>query len=856
MRLSHRTLVATAGIALWACAVCVAAQDVPPVASPNVRPGTTTVVVAGQRYGAGPLRRLIFGPHWRKVWTTPVRVDVFDLGSHGGLKPTKLGGGMQTKSLRLEAPDGREFRLRLVDKNPEKVVPAEYRDTAVEQIAQDQISAGHPGGVLVVDGLSEAAGLPYVEHRLVVIPDDPRLGEFRKDFAGRLAVFEQNPDKKAPPPGFEGLTELLDTKEFLELLDKDPSQSVDAKAFAKNRLFDLVIGDWDRHELQWEWAKYGDDPVWRPVPKDRDQAFARYDGLALALVRPTFEGRLVNYTKHHAPAASMGFNSRIVDRRLLGSLGWGAWQEAAQDLQARLSDAAIDDAIRRLPPEYREVSAHDLRKRLRARRDTLMDAARDFYAMLALEVEVHGSDKADVAEVVPVNGSMEVRVSSPGPEGSSGEPYFRRVVRPGETKEVRIRLHGGDDRVVTRPGDDHGIRVRVIGGKGDDVVDNTGELDVKVYDSDGSNRVVGTVHAFDDAKFEEPLDASNRPLRDWGSIRTAPSAYVRAGGDLGVFLGARVAVTQYAFRKYPYHYRHSFEAGYATGLPGARVEYSGAYHLPDSARRTNLLARFSQMELVRFHGFGNETVALQPGEFYRVPQNEYLASVQHQLKVPWVDLSVGPIVKYTTTEMKPDRFITQARPYGSEGFGQAGLAATLRLDGRDNKGATQKGALLELGGSWYPRLWSVRQAFGEAHGEVATFVPAPLPLRPTLALRAGGKRVWGQYPFHEAAFIGGPDSLRGFRRQRFAGDAAVYGTAELHVPLVTIRVLVPVQWGVFGLVDTGRVFLEGESSRTWHTGVGGGLWWSFLKPANTISLAVVRGNEGRNRIYLQSGFGF
>jgi len=38
--------------------------------------------------------------------------------------------------------------------------------------------------------------------------------------------------------------------------------------------------------------------------------------------------------------------------------------------------------------------------------------------------------------------------------------------------------------------------------------------------------------------------------------------------------------------------------------------------------------------------------------------------------------------------------------------------------------------------------------------------------------------------------------------------------------------------------------------------VGGGLFWSFVKPDYTLSLAMVRGNEGRSRTYLQSGFGF
>src|SRR5439155_902724 len=105
---------------------------------------------------------------------------------------------------------------------------------------------------------------------------------------------------------------------------------------------------------------------------------------------------------------------------------------------------------------------------------------------------------------------------------------------------------------------------------------------------------------------------------------------------------------------------------------------------------------------------------------------------------------------------------------------------------------------------------------------------APLPFQPTLALRVAGKRVWGAYPFHEAAYIGGATTVRGFSEHRFAGDGAVYGNAELRLRLANIFVLLPEELGVFGLADAGRVYLAGETSDRWHAAVGGGLWVAFL----------------------------
>jgi hypothetical protein len=37
----------------------------------------------------------------------------------------------------------------------------------------------------------------------------------------------------------------------------------------------MLIGDWDRHYDQWRWAEYKKkgQVIYRPIPRDRDQAF-------------------------------------------------------------------------------------------------------------------------------------------------------------------------------------------------------------------------------------------------------------------------------------------------------------------------------------------------------------------------------------------------------------------------------------------------------------------------------------------------------------------------------------------------------------------------------------------------------
>ncbi len=141
------------------------------------------------------------------------------------------------------------------------------------------------------------------------------------------------------------------------------------------------------------------------------------------------------------------------------------------------------------------------------------------------------------------------------------------------------------------------------------------------------------------------------------------------------------------------------------------------------------------------------------------------------------------------------------------------------------------------------------------HGEVATYLTAPMPLQPTLALRVGGKKVWGTFPFHEAAFIGGESTVRGFHEQRFAGDASLYGNAELRLFLSKFFVLLPGEFGVFGLGDVGRVYLDGETSDKWHRAFGGGIWFAYLNRRNTLSVAIADSDE-RTGVYVRAGFMF
>ena len=835
------------------------------VPAPPSRPPTRQTVVAGAHYRAGWLHRLFLGSHYRDLWATPVEVEVLDLSRFaGGLTPTGCGGRRQTKVLRFLGKDGRQYVFRSVDKDPTLALPPELRATFARDVVQDQISSAHPGGPLVVAPLLDATGILHADPRITLLPEDPRLAGFdcvRPGF--KLGMIEERPTE--PPDndvGFAGAAELAGTKRLFEHLEHDSHHRVDSRAYLAARLMDVFIGDWDRHHDQWRWARFdsGDVHWWRPIPRDRDQAFARLDGF-LVWLTGFYWPQVIGFGDDYPSIWRLTFTGQVPDRRLLVDLDKPTWDSVARTIQGRLTDSVIDAAVRRLPPEYFRKSGAALMRALRQRRDHLPQISDRYYALLSGVVEIHGTDERDVAEVERLaGGRMAVRLS--GRSGGAGAtPFYRRTFDARETEEVRLYLHGGDDRLIVRGAAGSGgrPRLRVIGGGGDDeLTDSSRAGGTQFYDDRGNNRfVTGPGTSVDRGHYEEPpRDTSTlgRP-RDWGS-HWMPLTWVTYSGDLGLFVGGGATGTGYDFRRLPYNSHVRVRAGYATAAATYRAEFTGEFRgiVPPVVVRLQL--RASGIDVLRFYGFGNETGSTGSKAFYKVKQQQYLVAPALEFSLSHAaTVSVGPVLKFAHTNLVSGTFIDAARPYGVEDLGQIGAAADFHVDTRDQPRAARRGITFGFGGSYYSRALDLTSSFGEGHAEASSYLTARIPLRPTLALRVAGKKLWGTYPFYEAAYVGGDSTVRGFVEHRFAGDAAVYGNVELRLSLARFFLLVPGRLGVFGLGDAGRVYLSGETSDRWHAAAGGGIWLSFLSPANTVSVAAAHTVEG-TRYYARAGFAF
>jgi hypothetical protein len=857
------------------------------IVSPVLAAPKTRTAVAGPRYAAGSFHEAMLGRSYRELWATPIQVEALDLASEaGGLTAVRRVGGQQTRGLALKGRDGRSYTFRALDKDPTNILPEELRDTFVQQLVQDQMAAQHPAAALVTDELARAAGVATVPIRLVVMPDDPALGAFQKDFANLVGTFAEYPTPEdASHPGFEDATEIIDHLKLYARLAESPADRVDARAFLRARLFDLFLSDFDRHRKQWRWARRPGDALWHPIPEDRDQAFARYEGL-LVRAAARYIPQLRTFGDHYDRILGLTYNGREQDRWLLPELPHEAWRETAADLQARLTDEVIERAARRMPPEWYALDGARLTACLKRRRDTLPEEAEVFYRHLAGEVDIQATNAPEEARVRRLEGgALDVSLALLDPHGRS-EPYFQRRFLPSETHELRLYMRGGDDRVVVE-GPPGPIRLRVVGDGGDDLLDDSRGGGARYYDSEGQDRLLGTKDTvWDRRPYQPPPGPAGSPWivpRDWGRD-WYPVPWLGYGSDTGVFLGGGLTRLGYGFRQQPFASRQTLRAGWALAANQPRVEYDGVFHRQNAKTELGVTARYSGLDVLRYYGYGNDTTATEPDEHYKVRhQQAVLAPSLTFALARGLGLTLAPVLRYAATE-RGSRLVDAEKPYGAGDFGQAGGSVRLRLDTRRGPGtaASQvtlgslgsvgyptRGVLIEATSTVFPSVWDVKTAYGWVEGSAATYLSVGARARATLALRTGGRQMFGggagttreRYPFFDLATLGGggllsgTDTLRGFRQNRFIGDRSLYGNAELRLYLSRFFMALPGEWGLVGFADGGRVWLDGERSDTWHTSYGGGLWIALLSRANAVAATVARSDE-RTVVYIRAGFSF
>ena len=355
-------------------------------------------VVATNQYHSNALKRFMQGVNYRKAWEAPVVAQVFLLDS---FRIDKEGGGNQTKSLKIVDNNGILYSLRSINKDPDPLIPKAARVLHLENIVIDGISAQHPYGAVLAANLSRHVGVLNTQPKIVYVPKHKALKEYEAEYGNRLFLLEYETEGEINWTRYENVKEIVETDDLQELKVKlGEKLTIDQQQLVRARLFDLLIGDWDRHSKQWGWVlqQRSDQVVAIPLAGDRDNAFFRIDGVIPTILTNHIVQPMVRPFEEdidHIPGYVYPF-----DLYFLKGVPKDVFIAEAEFIQQQLTDEKIDKAIQEWPENLVRLNGDEIAVKLKSRRNKLVEYAIEFHEIMeekeALQVPLKGSEDLEL----------------------------------------------------------------------------------------------------------------------------------------------------------------------------------------------------------------------------------------------------------------------------------------------------------------------------------------------------------------------------------------------------------------------------------------------------------------------------
>jgi hypothetical protein len=826
------------------------------VLSTSVKYKDTINMPASTRYNkASGFQRWMMGDNYRKEWSTLVNFKVFNLNKDkGGFKIMSLGGGKQTRSLRLLDKDGREWTLRTIDKDPEKAIPENFRNSLAQDIVQDMISASHPYSALAVPSIANAINITVPLPEIYFVPDDPAFGFYRSLFANQVCLLElRDPTRDK--------SNSRSTAKLLEKMVEDNDHVVEQKEVLRARLLDMVVGDFDRHFDQWKWGitDTGKGKLYYPIARDRDQAFFNSDGLLLKIVSQRRLPFLRGF-KPNMPAVNwLNWTARDFDRIFLNRIDKATWQETITEVQNKLTDSVLSTSVHRLPDEIFYINGENIIETMVGRRNVLLKRAMTYYKFLADDVNVVGSNKPEYFRVRNSDAGLNVTVYARKNNNDTSYKMYERNFVQGETDEIRLYGLNGNDIFEIDENASSRIKFRIIGGKGNDTFNIKGNVRNYLYDVIDSFNVIKS-HS------RSKLRLSRNP--NVNRFRWIDKQYTQVrfpriiGGfntDDGFLIGSGFWRRSYGFRKEPFASDNRISAVYAPQGGAYQVKYHGEIVNLFGNADLVLNAELVNPTLNNFFGLGNNTIVdkTKPIEYYRTRFNHFAFQAFYRKRYfDKVSVYAGPMYYHYSynPEDNEGKILTDAALIGldpeSVTSDKSYLGGKIGIDINN-----LNSELFPTRGIHWTNEFSSISSVSEYGGSVTKFtsdmvVYASLSSPDWLVavLRLGGGHIFNEnYEYFQALNLGANNFLRGFRKNRFSGSSLAYGSIELRAKLFTSKwYILPGDFGLVGFNDIGRVWLKNELSRRWHNAYGGGLYYV---PFNMVLVSATMGYSKEENLF-------
>jgi hypothetical protein len=652
-------------------------------------------------------------------------------------------------------------------------------------------------------------------------------------------------------PGMEQYQYARTTEEVLKQLAKDNKYHIDQVKYIRTRMFDMLIGDWNKIAESWYWLEnnVGDTIIYEPVVVDRSHAFSKVEGMFFT---PLLKMLGLNFITN--------YNHRIKDVKKLNELGYALdialtqpsdeslWIQEAKYIQDNLTDPVVDAAFSRLPSEMQTPQLDEIKANLKIRRNSLVSTAKDYYRALQQTPVIAGTDSKDKFVIdEDQEGTLRVKLY----DTNNDNLVWEKKYEPKRTKEIWLYSLDGDD--IFEINKKHSsVPVFLIGGKGLNDYNVDSGKKVRIYEPKAQKERLDSVKG---VRKIYPRDEGNTLKYDYENLRHTKWKVTPIGlydSDLGLNIGTSVSYTIYGFGRSPYSAYHQFSFDYVNGFT-----YQGIFPDYDSKRSFHISAYVgSPAAFSNFFGFGNSTQGYkdESRKYNRVNLRKY---------------SVAPAFYYTiddsqefnvTSEFKlykvgnpegRDRFINTIFNDDDPIFDTkyyADLSATYKLDKKTSLFISKYKVKASAG-------WTINLAHpGTNFPYLAAELGADFKITDRLTfatLVKGRKLLTDKYEFFQSATT----ELRGFRDNRFIGKSSFYQYSDVRWDMGRLNnPFTPLQYGVFVGVDYGRVWYPQEDSNTWHSSYGGGFWLTLFRDFTGKFSYFASKDTGRFTFTLGMGF--
>lgn len=819
--------------------------------------------------------KTVWGKKYKDVYATNVEANIGMLDSiFGGVSVVGKSGDLNYKALRLRDRDGNEYTMRALKKNaldlvtkiPVTTEPQSDEVDVTEETDeklkfQDNFdsnfyTASHPYAVMTIPIMADAINIFNTEPKLFYIPKQPELGNYNDEFGDALYYVSIEPNKTSEGlETFEYPDDVETTDDILIKLRTRGDIAIDEENYIKSRLFDMLIGDWDRESDHWRWAEYYNRDslnVFVPIPRNRNEAFSSFEGSLLGVAKTIFgsnrERRV--YSDNIQDVRYFNKEGIILDRAILKRSGRSQWTFLAEEIQKKITDSVINNAFSVVPPEVQDETLQEIKETLKARRENLVEIAERYYTYLATLQTIEGSNFNDYFEITRLSDGLTNVKVYPNYKGEEREATIDRTFKHDDTNEIWIYGLDGQDTFEIKGDDNDLIFVRMIGGQGIDKYRLINGENSKVYDHESNENSVEIKNA-GSVRFTDVYDLN---VYDYRKQISRSNSVITKGGynpDDGILTGAEYIYQVNSYQRNPFSQQHSAEANYYFDTSSFDFSYNGEFANIQNDRNLSFSAYFTSPNYtVNYFGYGNETANL----------DETLGIDHNRVELQTVSGTIGMLRNsnfgsFFKIQLEFEGITLRSpvnanfNPVANVNIDDTSFFGTLeaiyRYRSYDEPLNPAKGMMFDLKLGVTDNLQQTDRLFGHLRTRLGFY--NALTKNNKFVLKTNIQAAFNfnnKFEFYQGVKLGANTGLRGFREERFTGKSSLVGSADVRYSFDRFKIeLIPIQVGLYVGADLGKLWVPSQVSDKWHNSYGGGLWINSIGGFNT-SFSAFNSVEG------------